>query len=116
MSSRLLGSCSPFRSEYLCTCIIGSSPLQVEPGALPAHVASDPAVSEALSMRRLLAAVDVAAMDSWDFDVFDHTHEELAAHLCQMFMQQGLCQSRVSPLPAPRRHAGHGVRKYVQSW
>ena len=72
----------------------------MEPGTLPAHVASDPSVLAALDMRQMLVAVDVVAMDSWDFDVYNHTHDELAAHLCQMFMQQGLCQSRVSPLPA----------------
>ena len=86
---------------------------RLEPGALPLHVATDRTVSDALGMRQMLAAVDVADMDSWDFDVCDHTHEELTAHLCQMFMQQGLCQSRVSPLPAlvadPRPTGQHSM-------
>lgn len=63
---------------------------------MPAEVAADPDVAEALRMRALLSSVDVEAMDSWDFDVAGLTHQQLVANLCQMFMQQGICQSRVS--------------------
>lgn len=54
-----------------------------------------PAIAEAVAMRELLIAVDAAAMDAWDFDVVGISDERLVAHICRMFMQQGLCQPRV---------------------
>ena len=62
---------------------------------MPAAVAAEPRIAEALHMRLLISKVTTTAMDVWDFDVWAFSHEELVAHLCQMFMQQGLCQSRV---------------------
>ncbi len=72
-----------------------------EEEGMPAEVAANPEVAQALQMRQLLMGVEVEKMDSWEFDVFEHSHDYLIACLCQMFMQQGLCQSRVTPPPSP---------------
>ena len=56
---------------------------------------SAPAVVQALKIRKLLQAVNLVELDSWEFNVFSHSKEHLIACVCQMFMQQGLCQSRV---------------------
>ena len=64
---------------------------------MPSEVIAHPEVARALQMRQLLIGVDVAKMDTWDFNVYNYSHDVLIACLCQMFMQQGLCQSRVYP-------------------
>lgn len=74
---------------------------------MPAAVAGDPRVSEALQMRAQISKVEAATMESWQFDVCAFSHEELVAHLCKMFMQQSLCQTRVS---LASRSSGQGLR------
>lgn len=63
---------------------------------LPASVMDNAEVRKALEMRQLIQATNLSELDSWDFNAFNHSREGLIACVCQMFMQQGLCQSKVS--------------------
>ncbi|KAK9831398.1 hypothetical protein WJX81_001157 [Elliptochloris bilobata] len=56
--------------------------------ALEAEMGASPQVA-----RRLAAAeVDSAVLDSWDWDVFQYTPEQLVPHVLVMFMRLGLTQ------------------------
>ena len=52
--------------------------------------------SPTVARRMAVAEVDSAALDSWDWDVFRHTHEQLVPHVVIMFMRLGLTQHEVS--------------------
>ena len=61
----------------------------------------DPAAAEAVSLREQILAVDHDLLESWDFDVFFYTREQLIAHVCAMFMRLGLTQHQVWLLHLP---------------
>lgn len=63
---------------------------------LPEGLASEEAHSMLLA-RQHIKAVDVTTLESWNYDVFFYTQEELIAHTCVMFMQLGLTISEVPP-------------------
>lgn len=47
-----------------------------------------------------MAAVDSEALDSWDWDVFQFTHDQLVPHVLVMFMRLGLTQHEAdAPTP-----------------
>ena len=56
-----------------------------------AEMGSSPTVAR----RMAVAEVDSASLDSWDWDVFRHTHEQLVPHVVIMFMRLGLTQHEV---------------------
>ena len=62
---------------------------------LPAFVRGNAEVVRALEMRKVIQGTNLTELDSWDFNVFDLSNDQLIACVCQMFMQQGLCQSKV---------------------
>lgn len=67
------------------------APSGAENAALVAEMGSSPTVAR----RMAVAEVDSAALDSWDWDVFRHTHEQLVPHVVIMFMRLGLTQHEV---------------------
>ena len=69
---------------------------------MPVSVACNPKVAQALQIRTTIAALDASEVDSWDFDVFNYTEEQLIAYVCRMFMNTGLCQVQVYTLPLTR--------------
>ena len=60
----------------------------------------DSSVAEALLLREQVLAVDVDLLESWDFDVFFYTRDQLIAHLCVMAMRLGFTQLEVRGCPA----------------
>ena len=69
----------------------------------------DTAVKEALALREQMLAVDVDLLESWDFDVFFYTRQQLVAHLCMMAVRLGLTQAQVNlclALVVKCQHAG----------
>ena len=66
---------------------------------MPAEVAANPEVAQALQMRQLLMGVEVEKMDSWDFDVFFFTPDQLIAYVALMFMHLGLTTQDVRTPP-----------------
>ena len=84
------------------------------PDALQALL-EEPAVAEALSLRRQILAANWDLLDSWEFDVWFFTGEQLIAHLCLMFMHAGLTQTQVRcgcgrHSPGRRLAAGRALR------
>ncbi|KAK9829381.1 hypothetical protein WJX72_005491 [[Myrmecia] bisecta] len=55
-----------------------------------------PAALHSMRIRRLIHEVDGGILDSWDFDVFFFTPEQLVAHVCVMFMRLGLTATDVA--------------------
>ena len=66
---------------------------------MPVSVACNPKIAQALQIRTTIAALDASKLDSWEFDVFNYTEEQLIAYVCRMFMNHGLCQVKVWLLP-----------------
>ena len=64
------------------------------------HLLQDSSVAEALLLREQVLAVDVDMLESWDFDVFFYTREQLIAHLCVMAMRLGFTQLEVRASPS----------------
>ena len=75
------------------------APSGAENAALVAEMGASPAVAR----RMAVAEVDSAALDSWDWDVFRHTHAQLVPHVVIMFMRLGLTQHEA------RSRAGRGA-------
>ncbi len=49
-----------------------------------------------VKLRRSITVLDADVLDSWDFDVFFYTPEQLAAYVALMFMHLGLTSQDVS--------------------
>ena len=48
-------------------------------------------------MRRSITACDPDVLDTWDFDVFFYTQEQLVAYVALMFVHLGLTTQDVRP-------------------
>jgi len=67
-----------------------------EEAALHAEMGASPAIARRLAA----AAVDSEALDSWDWDVFQFTHDQLVPHVLVMFIRLGLTQHEAgAPMP-----------------
>ena len=53
-------------------------------------------------LRRSITLCDPDILDTWDFDVFFYTHEQLVAYVALMFMHLGLTTQDVRAL-SPRQ-------------
>jgi hypothetical protein len=66
-----------------------------------------------VKLRRSMTLLDADVLDTWDFDVFFYTPEQLRTYVALMFMHLGLTSQDVSPTPAlpfscpalPQKHA-----------
>ena len=54
-------------------------------------------MTTAMQIRSDIASIDPDSLDTWDFDVFFFTQEQLVAHVCLMFMRLGLTAYQVCP-------------------
>ena len=52
-------------------------------------------------LRRSITACDPDVLDTWDFDVFFYTQEQLVAYVALMFVHLGLTTQDVRPTAPP---------------